>query len=286
MDTILKTNKKEVIIGANKPFVMIGEKFNPSGFKKLGQALVEKDMDFIQQLALRQVAWGADGVDINVGYPNINQVQMMAMVVEAVQSVVDVPLSIDSNKPEVLEAGLQVATGKPLVNSVSGVESQMVRILPMVKERGAVMIGLTITEEGIPPTAEERLAVAGRIIERAAQIGIPIEDIMIDPLVMPIGGDNLSATVTIKTIERIKQEFGVNICLGASNVSFGLMERHSVNAAFLTYAMQAGVTCAITDPIKLGRTVRATDMLLGRDLNSARYLEYARQAEKLSKSEQ
>jgi 5-methyltetrahydrofolate--homocysteine methyltransferase len=285
MDTILKTNKNEVVIGANRPFVMIGEKINPSGFKKLGRALVEKDMEFIQQLALRQVSWGADALDINVGYPNIDQVEMMRMVVEAVQSVVDVPLCIDSNKAEVLEAGLRIASGKPLANSVSGAESQMAGILPMVKERDAAMIGLTITEEGIPPTAEERLAVAGRIIERAVQIGIPMENIMIDPLVMPIVGDNLSATVTIKAIELIKQEYGVNICLGASNVSFGLMERHSVNAAFLAHAMQAGVTSAITDPIHLGRIVRATDMLLGRDLNSVRFLEYARRPDTLSRSE-
>ncbi len=286
MDTILKTDKKEVLIGTNKPFVMIGEKINPSGFKKLGQALIDKDMSFIQQLALQQVAWGADVLDINVGYPHIDQVEMIRMVVEAVQAVVDVPLCIDSNKAEVLKAGLRVAAGKPLANSVSGVESQMADILPMVKERGAAMIGLTITEEGIPPTAEQRLSVAGRIIERAVKIGILIEDIMIDPLVMPIGGDNLSAIVTIQAIERIKQEYGLNICLGASNVSFGLKERHSVNAAFLSYAMQAGVTCAITDSIKLGRIIHATDMLLGRDLNSAHYLKYARQTEKLSKSEQ
>jgi 5-methyltetrahydrofolate--homocysteine methyltransferase len=274
MDTILKTNKKEVIIGENKPFVMIGEKFNPSGFKKLGQALIEKDMDFIQQLALRQVAYGADVLDINVGYPNINQMEMMRIVVEAIQAVVDVPLCIDSNKAEVLEAGLKIAAGTPLANSVSGVESQMAGILPMVKERGAAMIGLTITEEGIPSTAEERLTVAGMIIERAVQIGISIEDIMIDPLVMPIGHDSLSATITVKAIELIRKEYGVNFCLGTSNISFGLVKRHSVNAAFLTHAMQAGVTCAITDPIILGETVRATDLLLGRDQNSVRYLEY------------
>jgi 5-methyltetrahydrofolate--homocysteine methyltransferase len=281
METLLKTNKNEVVIGANKPFVIIGEKINPSGFKKLGQALVEKDMEFIQKLALRQVTWGAGVLDINVGYPGIDQVEMMRMVVEAVQTVVDVPLCIDSNKAEVLEAGLRIAAGKPLANSVSGVESQMAGILPMVKERGAAMIGLTITEEGIPTTAEERLAVAGRIIERAIQIGIPMEDIMIDPLVMPIVGDSLSGTITIKAIELIRQEYGVNICMGASNVSFGLMERHSVNAAFLTYAMQAGVTCAITDPIKLGQIIHAADMLLGRDLNAVRFLEYARQAKTL-----
>src|SRR5690242_17550984 len=142
MDTVLKTNKKEVIIGENKPFVMIGEKFNPSGFKQLGQALIHRDMNFVQELALQQVAWGAEVLDINVGYPNIDQVQIMSMVVEAVQAVVDVPLCIDSNKADVLEAGLRIAVGKPLANSVSGVESQMAGILPMVRERGAAMIGL------------------------------------------------------------------------------------------------------------------------------------------------
>jgi 5-methyltetrahydrofolate--homocysteine methyltransferase len=282
MDTILKTHKNEVIIGEDKPFVMIGEKINPSGFKRLGQALVQKDMEFVQQLALRQVAWGADALDVNVGYPNIDQVEMMRVVVGAIQAVVDVPLCIDSNKAEVLEAGLGIATGKPLANSVSGVESQMAGILPMVQERGAAMIGLTITEEGIPSTSEARLAVAGRIIERAVQIGIPIEDIMIDPLVMPIGHDNFSTTVTIKAMELIKREYRVNICLGASNVSFGLVERHSVNAAFLTYAMQAGVTCSITDPIQQGQTVRATDLLLSRDPNSARYLKYLHKIQTLT----
>jgi 5-methyltetrahydrofolate--homocysteine methyltransferase len=286
MDTILKTNKNEVVIGANRPFVMIGEKINPSGFKKLGQALIEKNMKFIQQLALQQVTWGADVLDVNVGYPGIDQVEMMRRVVEAVQAVVDVPLCIDSNKAEVLEAGLRSAAGKPLANSVSGAESQMAGILPMVKERGAAVIGLTITEEGIPPTAEERLAVAGKIIERAVRLGIPMEDIMIDPLVMPIAHDSLSSTVTIQAIELIRKEYGVNICLGASNVSFGLMERHSVNAAFITYAMQSGVTCALTDPIKMGQIIHAADMVLGRDVNSVRFLKYARQAETLSTSEQ
>jgi 5-methyltetrahydrofolate--homocysteine methyltransferase len=281
MDTILKTDKKEVIIGPNRPFVIIGEKFNPSGFKKLGHALVEKDMEFVKQLAIRQVDWGAEALDINVGYPAIDQIQMMEMVVEAVQAVVDVPLFIDSNKPKVLKAGLFMATGKPVANSVSGVESQMSQILPMVKERGAAFIGLTITEEGIPPTAEERLTVAGRIIQRSIKIGIPLENLIIDPLVMPVGLDSLSTIVTIKAIKLIQKEFGVNICLGASNVSFGLTERHSVNAAFLTQIMQAGVPCAITDPIQLGRTVRATDLLLGKDPNSARYLEYLHKIETL-----
>mgnify|MGYP001565253225 FL=1 len=285
MHTILKSNSKEVIIGIDKPFVIIGEKINPTGMKKLGQALVDGNMDYVIQLAQRQVAWGADVLDINVGHPQIDEIAMMRIVVEAVRSVVDVPLCIDSNDPQILEAGLKAAPGKPLVNSVNGEEKQMASVLPIVKDRGAAVIGLTIADEGIPPTAELRLAAAGRIIERAAKIGIPVEDIIIDPLVMTVGHDFKAALVTIKSIELIKREYGVNMSLGASNVSFGLPDRHSVNSAFLALAIQAGVTCSITDPIKLGSSIRAIDLLLGKDANSIRYLKYFRSTEKLREQE-
>jgi 5-methyltetrahydrofolate--homocysteine methyltransferase len=285
MHTILKSNSKEVIIGIDKPFVMIGEKINPTGIKKLGQALVERNMDYVKYLAKRQVEWGADVLDVNVGHPQIDEAEIIPMVVEAIKSVVDVPLCIDSNEPKILEAGLRVAPGKPLVNSVNGEEKQLASVLPIVKERGAVVIGLTIADEGIPPTAEGRLAAAAKIIERAAKMGIPIEDIIIDPLVMTVGHNSMAATVTIRTIELIKKEFGVNMSLGASNVSFGLPDRHSVNAAFLSLAMQAGATCSITDPIKLGSAIRATDLLLGKDANSMRYLKYFRATEKLREAE-
>lgn len=280
MDTILKTDKKQVVIGADRPFVIIGEKINPSGFKKLRQALLKKEMDFVQQLAMRQVAWGADILDINVGHREIDEGQMMNMVVEAVKSVVDVPLCIDSNKPDVLEAGLRAAPGKPIVNSISAQEKQLTRILPMVKERGAAFVGLAITDDGIPPTPEARLRAAGKIIERAVQIGIALEDIIMDPLVMTIKDDNNAAIAAIKTIELIKKEYAVNIIFGASNLTFGMPYRNAVNAAFLTYAMQAGATCAITDPIKLGSVARATDLLLGKDDKSTRYLKYSREIEK------
>jgi 5-methyltetrahydrofolate--homocysteine methyltransferase len=285
MHTILKSNSKEVIIGIDKPFVIIGEKINPTGIKKLGQALVEKNMDYVKYLAKRQVEWGADVLDVNVGHPQIDEAEIIPLVVEAIKSVVDVPLCIDSNEPKILEAGLRVAPGKPLVNSVNGEEKQLASVLPIVKERGAVVIGLTIADEGIPPTAEGRLAAAAKIIERAAKMGIPIEDIIIDPLVMTVGHNSAAATVTIRTIELIKKEFGVNMSLGASNVSFGLPDRHSVNAAFLSLAMQAGATCSITDPIKLGSAIRATDLLLGKDANSMRYLKYFRATEKLREAE-
>lgn len=286
MHTILKSEKKEVIIGIDKPFVIIGEKLNPTGIKKLGQALVERNMDYVKHLAKRQVDWGADVLDVNVGHPQIEEAEVMPLVVEAVQSVVDVPLCIDSNEPKILEAGLNaIRGGKPLVNSVNGEEKQLSTVLPIVKARGAAVIGLTIADDGIPPTAEGRLAAAAKVIERAAKIGIPIEDIIIDPLVMTVGHNSSAALVTLKAIELIKNEFGVNISLGASNVSFGLPDRHSVNAAMLSIAMLTGATTSITDPIKLGSTIRATDLLLGRDANSMRYLKYFRATEKLREAE-
>jgi 5-methyltetrahydrofolate--homocysteine methyltransferase len=285
MHTVLKSNTKEVIIGSDRPFIMIGEKLNPTGIKKLGQALVEQNFDYVKHLAQRQIAWGADVLDINVGHPQIDEAAIMPKVVEAVLSVVDVPLCIDSNEPRILEAGLRIAPGKPLVNSVNGEEKQLATVLPIVKDRGAVVIGLTIGEDGIPSTAEERLAAAGKIIERAAKMGIPVEDIIIDPLVMTVGHNSNAAMVTLKTIELVKKEYGVNISLGASNVSFGLPDRHAVNSAFLALAIQAGATCSITDPIKLGNTIRATDLLLGKDANSIRYLKYFRAMEKLRQQE-
>lgn len=286
MHTILKSEKKEVVIGFDKPFVIIGEKLNPTGIKKLGQALVERNMDYVKHLAKRQVDWGADVLDVNVGHPQIEEAEVMPLVVEAVQSVTDVPLCIDSNEPKILEAGLNaIKGGKPLVNSVNGEEKQLSTVLPIVKARGAAVIGLTIADEGIPPTPEGRLAAGAKIIERATKMGIPIEDIILDPLVMTVGHDYRAAMVTLKAIEMIKNEFGVNISLGASNVSFGLPDRHSVNAAMLSIAMLTGATTSITDPIKLGSAIRATDLLMGRDSNSMRYLKYFRATEKLREAE-
>jgi len=285
MHTILKNNSKEVTIGVDKPFVIIGEKINPTGIKKLGQALVEQNFEYVKYLAQRQVAWGADVLDVNVGHPQIDEAAIMPKVVEAILSVVDVPLCIDSNDPKILEAGLKAAPGKPLVNSVNGEDGQLERVLPIVKDRGAAVIGMAIGNDGIPPTAEGRLAAAGKIIEYAAKIGIPIEDIIIDPLVMTVGHNSNAGLVTLKSIELITKEYGVNISLGASNVSFGLPDRHSVNSAFLALAIQTGVTTSITDPIKLGNSIKAIDLLLGKDANSMRYLKYFRATEKLREQE-
>lgn len=285
MHTVLKSAAKEVTIGIDKPFVMIGEKINPTGNKKLAAALQEGNLDAVRKLAERQVAWGADVLDINVGVPGLDEVQMIGRVVEIVSQAVDVPLCIDSGKAEILAAGLNAAPGKPLVNSVNAEEKQLSNILPVVKERGAAVIGLTIDENGIPKTPEERVAAADKIIQRAAQIGIPIEDVVIDPLVMTVGSDSMAALVTLQTIELLRKEFGVNINLGASNVSFGLPDRLTVNQAFLAMGIQAGATCSITDPIKLGSTVRGSDLLLGRDGFSMRYIKYFRNAETLREKE-
>ncbi|HNS62606.1 MAG TPA: dihydropteroate synthase [Anaerolineales bacterium] len=285
MHTILKSNTKTVTIGHDKPFVIIGEKINPTGIKKLGQALVDQNFEYVQHLAKRQVAWGADVLDVNVGHPQIDEAAIMPKVVEAILAVADVPLCIDSNEPKILEAGLKVTPGKPLVNSVNGEDKQLATVLPIVKDRGAVVIGMAIGNEGIPPTAEGRLAAAGKIIEYAAKMGISADDIIIDPLVMTVGHNSQAGLVTLKAIELIVKEYGVNISLGASNVSFGLPDRHAVNSAFLALAIQAGVTTSITDPIKLGNSIKAIDLLLGKDANSMRYLKYFRATEKLRDEE-
>jgi 5-methyltetrahydrofolate--homocysteine methyltransferase len=285
MHTILRGKTREVTIGIDRPFVMIGEKINPTGRKKLAAALAEGNLEYVRQLAENQVAWGAEVLDVNVGVPGIDEISVVKQVVELIASIVDMPICLDSANPDVLAAGLAVAPGKPLVNSVSGEEKKLQTVLPLVKERGAAVIGLTMDDNGIPKTPEERVAVAERILERAARMGIPNEDVIIDPLVLTVGSDSKAALVTLQTVELLRKEFGVNINLGASNVSFGLPERPVVNAAFLTLAIQLGATCSITDPIKLGQTVKAADLLLGRDDNSIRYLKYFRAAEALRAKE-
>ena len=281
MNTILQSATKTVTIGAKEPFVIIGEKINPTGSKKLGKALSDRNFEFIKELAIRQTAWGADVLDVNVGQPGVEETSLIVDVVRTIQSVSDLPVCIDSNDPLVLEAGLHEAKGKPLVNSINAEDKQLQRILPIVKDRGAAVIGLTIDDNGIPKTPEERVAAADKIITRATALGISIEDIIIDPLVLTVGADNQAALVTLQTISMLHDNFGVNINLGASNVSFGLPDRPTINSAFLPMAIQVGATCSITDPIKLGSLLRATDLLLGRDQNSIRYLRYFRATEKL-----
>jgi 5-methyltetrahydrofolate--homocysteine methyltransferase len=276
MKTIIKSETEEVTIDITEPMVIIGEKINPTGRKKLAAALQEGDFEYVHSLATSQVDSGADILDVNVGVPGIDEVALMKQVVKLVSGWVDVPLCLDSPNPAALSAGLSVAPGKPLVNSVSGEVERLKLILPIVKDRAAAVIGLTMDDQGIPNSAEARFAIAETILEEAVKIGIPPEDVIIDPLVMTVGSDSLAGLVTLQTIELIRSKLGLNINLGASNISFGLPERPLVNQAFLALAMGAGATCAITDPVKLTAIIRAADLVLGKDEFAVRYIRYCR----------
>ncbi|MBM3145063.1 MAG: pterin-binding protein [Chloroflexi bacterium] len=277
METTLKSEKKEVKISFDAPFVIIGEKINPTGRKKLAAALTEGDDDYVRQLAISQVEAGADILDVNVGVPGLDEVAVLPKVARLVSEVVEAPLCLDSANHKALAAALADLPGKPLVNSVNGEEKSLGAVLPVVKEFGVSVIGLTMDDSGIPNDAETRVAIAEKILERAARLGIPANDVVIDPLVLTVGADSMAAAITLQTIQLLRQEFSVNINLGASNVSFGLPDRHTVNQAFLSLAMGVGATCAITDPIKLASTIRATDLLMGRDTYGARYIGYWRE---------
>jgi 5-methyltetrahydrofolate--homocysteine methyltransferase len=281
MQTILKSEKKTVVIDSEGSFVIIGEKINPTGRKKLAAALQAGDFDYIKNIALTQIAAGADVLDVNVGVPGMDDVALMQDVVKFLIQWVDLPLCLDSSNPATLAAGLMVAPGKPLVNSVSGEESRLSSILPVVKDRGAAVIGLVMDDSGVPATADGRFAVAEKILERAVRIGIPQEDVVIDPLVMSVGADSNAGRVTLETIRLVREKLGLNINLGASNVSFGMPDRPTINMAFLAMTMGIGATCAITDPLKMSGVIRATDLLLGRDEYGMRYIKSYRQTQAL-----
>lgn len=276
MLTTIRGKTTEISIGIDQPFRIIGERINPTGHKKLAAALTERDFEYIRQLAATQIANGTDILDVNVGVAGLDDVSLLPEVIQIVTDEVDIPVCIDTPNPEALAAALSVTPGKPLINSVNGEEASLNTVLPLVKEYNAAVIALTMDDDGIPSDPEKRLAIAAKIIERASKAGIPIEDIVVDPLVMTVGADSQAAVVTIKTIKLVKENFGVNINLGASNVSFGLPDRHTVNQSFLALAMGAGATCAITHPRKLGLTIRAIDLLLGRDDFGMRYITYWR----------
>lgn len=276
MKTVLKSKTKKVEISTDGPFTIIGEKINPTGRKKLAAALQEGNLDYVRDLAKKQIEAGADVLDVNVGMAGTDDVDYLPAIVKMLADEFDIPLCLDSPNPKALAAALPLVQGRALVNSVNGEEKSLAAVLPIVKEYGTAVIGLTIGEGGISNDPQKRLAAAGKIIERAAQIGIPLEDIIIDPLVMTVGADSSAGLVTLTTIELVRKEFGVNINLGASNVSFGLPERDVINQAFLALAISAGATCAITDPIKYTLAIRAIDLLRGRDSYGMRYLKYYR----------
>jgi 5-methyltetrahydrofolate--homocysteine methyltransferase len=280
MKTRLKGNTSEFIIDNQGPMAIIGESINPTRRKKLITSLKERDFDYVLELARTQIDAGADILDINVGLPGEDETGLMQDVVKAVQEELDVPLCLDSNNHETIAAGLSVANGKPLVNSVNGEKDALDTILPVVAEHGAAVIGLAMDDDGISNDPDTRLAIAGVIIERATNLGIPLEDILIDPLVLTVGADHKAGWVTLETIKLVYKEFGVNINLGASNVSFGLPDRLVINQAFLTLAAGVGASCAITNPVKLTSAIRATDLVLGRDSYAGRYIKNFRAIQK------
>jgi 5-methyltetrahydrofolate--homocysteine methyltransferase len=272
MNTILKSKTKEVKITTDGPVTIIGESINPTRRKRLTAALLSGEFDYIYELATSQIETGADLLDVNVGAPGVDEVNMLPKVALAIAERFEVPLCLDSSNRAALAAALKVVPGKPLVNSVNGEEANLGGLLPIIKEFGAAVIGLAMDDNGIPADAETRVAIAGKILERAARLGIPAEDVVIDPLVLTVGADQKAGRVTITTIEMLRREFGVNINLGASNVSFGLPDRHTVNQAFLAIGVSAGASCVITNPEKLTPIIRASDLLLGRDAFAARFI--------------
>jgi 5-methyltetrahydrofolate--homocysteine methyltransferase len=274
LDTILSSRGGEVIVSVDRPFVIIGERINPTGRKVLAAEMKEGRMDRVRADAIAQVAAGAHMLDINAGIPQLDEAALLVAAIKAVVEVVDVPICIDSSIIEALEAGLSAYEGKALVNSVTAEEERMERILPLVKKHGAAVIGMANDETGITMVPEERLALARRIIERAADHGIPQEDVIIDPIAMTVAADPTCGLITLETMRLIRDRLGNNMTCGASNVSFGLPDRATVNAAFLPLAMHAGLTCAITNPLvpEVRRAVLAGDLLLGHDEYAMRWI--------------
>jgi len=283
METKVSSPSKEVIIGDNQPTVLIGERINPAGKKKLAEALKAGDLEIVRKEALAQTQAGADIIDVNVGVFGIDEAALLPKAVQAVMETVDTPLCLDSSNPDALEAALKVYKGKPLVNSVTGEEHSLKRILPLIKEYGAAIIGLVQDEDGIPKDTEGRVRVAHKIVERAEAAGIPREDLVIDCLAFAVGAEPASGAAVIEAIRRIKAELGVNMTLGASNISFGLPDRELLNNAFVAMAIAVGITCLITDAAKVRPTVMAADLILGRDKHARRYVGAYRQRQEQQK---
>ena len=277
METRVSSITREVVIGDGQPTVLIGERINPAGKKKLAEALKAGNLEIVRSEALAQVEAGADILDINVSSFGVDEVALLPRAVQAVMDTVDVPLCLDSANPEVLAAALKVYKGKPLINSVTGEERSLENVLPLVKGYGAAVIGLLQDDEGIPGDVKRRVAIAGKIITRAEAAGIPREDVIIDCLALAMGADPKAGQASLETIRRLKSELGVNLTLAVSNISFGLPDRPLLNNAFVAAAITAGVNCLIVDVARARPTVMATDLILGRDERARRYIEAYRQ---------
>ena len=273
-DTIISSNSKEVIIGYERPFVIIGERINPTGRKLLAKEMAEGDFSRVEKDALEQVAAGAQMLDVNAGIPLADEPKILANSIKLVQSLTDVPLSIDSSIVAALEAGLEVYKGKALLNSVTGEEERLESVLPLVKKYGCAVVAISNDETGISEDPDVRFEVAKKIVERAADHGIPTHDIVVDPLVMPIGAINSAVKQVMKLVRRLKNELKVNTTCGASNVSFGLPNRHGINAAFLTMAIASGLTSAITNPLEenIIQAVLGADVMMGNDPDCSKWI--------------
>ena len=278
-DTIISSASKEVIIGFERPFVIVGERINPTGRKLLSQEMGAGDYSRVEQDTLAQVTAGAHMLDVNAGIPLADEPKILAETIKLVQSLTNVPLSIDSSIVAALEAGLEVYQGKALLNSVTGEDERLETVLPLVKKYGCAVVAISNDETGISEDPDVRFDVAKKIVERAADYGIPHSDIVVDPLVMPIGAINTAARQVMALVKRLRDELKVNTTCGASNVSFGLPNRHGVNSAFLTMAIAAGMTSAITNPLhdSVMAAVMGADMMMGHDPNCAHWIKKFRE---------
>jgi 5-methyltetrahydrofolate--homocysteine methyltransferase len=279
-DTVISSATKEVVIGFDRPFVIIGERINPTGRKILAAEMAAGDFSRVEADARAQVEAGAHMLDVNAGIPLADEPAILARAIQLVQSITDVPLCIDSSIVAALEAGLAVYKGKPLVNSVTGEDERLETVLPLVKKYGAAVIAISNDETGISEDPDVRYAVAKKIVERASDHGIPACDVVVDPLVMPIGAINTAGVQVMRLVTRLRNELKVNTSCGASNVSFGLPNRHGINSAFLTMAIGAGMTSAITNPLheEVIKAVMGADVMMGHDPDCARWIRRFREA--------
>lgn len=274
MITTLKGKSSELQISTDGPVRIIGESINPTRRKKLVDTLSGRDFSYVLELAASQIGAGADILDVNVGFPGVDDVSLLPETVKVIQDNFDVPLCIDSPNPAAIEAALRIVQGKCLINSVNGEEKSLNALIPLAKEYGAALIGLAMDDNGITHNPEERLRIAEKIAERAARSGVAEEDIVIDPLAMAVSADPNACLVTLETIKLVHDKLGLNITLGASNISFGLPYREVLNTVFMALAIKNGLSCPIANPDKITAAVRATDLILARDDFAMRFVEH------------
>ena len=281
MDTVPRSSTQTVLIGLGRPFVIIGERINPTGRKRLAAELAAGDFSRVIADAKAQVEAGAHVLDVNAGVPLADEAELLAEAIRLVQQTVEVPVCIDSSVLSALEAGLKAAQGKPLVNSVTGEEERLEAVLPLVAERGAAVIGISNDETGISYDPAERFKVAQKIVERAERYGIPREDVIIDPLAMPVGAVQGAGRHLFEIVRRVREELGCNTVCGASNISFGLPNRQALNATFVAMAIAAGMPCAITNPLEaeIMTAIRAADVMMGHDENCMVWIQAQRTAD-------